>query len=159
MRVRAYGSSISAVTLSGSNFLKRAFQKVLTCHFVAPAAPYISRWPLKVSVQHSHSPSTLLSEKGCPTHPPTKPQGGQSTPLPLLGCGRDPSCTLPPGGAAWFQPTCRPLFPPLQRGCLFATKNYLLQRGCLSVTKNYLQSKKKLKKSSQYLLPWIRIPS
>lgn len=98
---------------------KESLPESVNLSFCGSSCPPISYWPLKVSVQPSHSPSTLLpSEKGCPTHPPTKPQGGQSTPLPLLGCGRDPSCTLPPGGAAWFQPTCRPLFPPLQRDCL-----------------------------------------
>lgn len=91
-------------------------------------------------------------EKGCPTHPLTKPQGARSTALPPLGCRRDPTCTLQAGEAVWLQPTCRPLFSLLQMGCLFVT---IISR----VTKNYLQSKnkkRKFKKSSKLLLPWTR---
>lgn len=108
--------------LSGGHFPKKAFQEALTSHIVAQLPPpsSIRCWPFKVSVQHLHSHSMLLpAEKGCPTHPPTKPQGG--TALPPFGCRRDPSCTLQASEAVWRQPTCRSLFSLLQMGSLFVT--------------------------------------
>ena len=132
--------TVSTVILSGGSFPKKAFQEALSCHSVAPAAPT----PISqvLALQHLHSHSTLLpSKKGCPTHPPTKPQGGRSTALPPLGCRRDPSCTLQAGEAVRLQPTCRPLFSLLQMGCLSPLSPEspkIISR----VTKIYIQSKK-----------------